>query len=449
MPRAAEAPGPGARPGRPARLLAPLGIALAGLLGRSAVDKLLALRAGAAGVVAWGQMSSLLDLVVGVVAAGIGSGLAVLAAGSDAPRRAVLLRSALRLGGALSAAVATLLCCVAAGPAPWAAAIGLPPGDLVLAGVAGVALSLGSLAGSYWLGVQRLRLQLLLALLGAGVGVLAAGFAPGGQAPQAVQAAHAVHVVRGLPVVRWLAGAQALLSLAVAAWTLRAVPHAPGADRGADPGADRVADRRARGELLRYLPAGLALGVLGPASMLAARALTAQGLSWQAAASLQALWRVSDWVSSIAASVLSVLYLPRLGRAWGTARWAEALRAAALAVVPASALAFGLLLLLRLPVFEALYGSRFVPGAGATALFFAGSLLRVAAWVPLFALYAQGRARAIALGELASLPLFAALLAAGAARAGLAWIGAAWLLSYAAYAGVNLLLLRAARPPRS
>ncbi len=418
MRRAAEAPGSDPRP---ARLLAPLGIALAGLLGRSAVDKLLALRTGAAGVVAWGQMSSLLDLVVGVVAAGIGSGLAVLAAGSDAPRRAALLRSALRLGGALSAAVAALLCGVVAGPASWAAAIGLPRADLVLAGLAGVALSLGSLAGSYWQGAQRLRLQFLLALLGAGLGVLVAGFAPGG---------------RALPVVRWLAGAQALLSLAVAAWTLRAVPRVPGATPVA------------HAELLRYLPAGLALGVLGPASMLAARALTAQGLSWQAAASLQALWRVSDWVSSLAASVLAVLYLPRFGRAWGSPRWPTELRAAAQAVLPASALAFVVLLLLRLPVFEALYGRGFVPGAGATALFFAGSLLRVAAWVPLFGLYAQGRARAIALGELASLPLFAALLAAGAARAGLAWIGAAWLLSYATYATVNLLLLRGACPPR-
>ncbi len=427
MHQAREASGPGQRPGR---LLAPLGIALAGLLGRSAVDKLLALRAGAAGVVAWGQMSSLLDLVVGVVAAGIGSGLAVLAAGSDGPRRAALLRSALRLGGTLSAAVAALLCGVAAGPLPWAAAIGLPRDDLVLGGVAGVALSLGSLAGSYWLGVQRLRLQLLLALLGAGVGVLAAALAPGGPPAQAQQA------LQGLPVVRWLAGAQALLSLAVAAWTLRAVPRAP------------PAVAVARGELLRYLPAGLALGLLGPASMLAARALTAQGLSWQAAASLQALWRVSDWVTSIAASVLSVLYLPRFGRAWGTPRWPQELRAAARAVLPASALAFVVLLLLRRPVFEALYGGGFVPGAGATALFFAGSLLRVLAWVPLFALYAQGRARAIAVGELASLPLFAALLAAGAARAGLAWIGAAWMLSYAAYAGLNLLLLRAATPPR-
>jgi O-antigen/teichoic acid export membrane protein len=430
--RAAAAPASAPAPaGRLASLLAPLGIALAGLLGRSAVDKLLALRTGAAGVVAWGQMSSLLDLVVGVVAAGIGSGLAVLAAGSDAPRRAALLRSALRLGGTLSAAVAALLCAVAAGPAPWAGAIGLPRDDLALGGLAGVALSLGSLAGSYWLGAQRLRLQFLLALLGAGVGVLVAALAPGGHALQAR------HAAQGLPVVRWLAGAQALLALAVAAWTLRAVPRSPGAAPVTS------------GELLRYLPAGLALGVLGPASMLAARALTAQGLSWQAAASLQALWRVSDWVSSIAASVLSVLYLPRFGRAWGTPRWAQELRAAARAVLPASALALAVLLLLRPWVFEALYGSGFVPGAGATALFFSGSLLRVAAWIPLFALYAQGRARAIALGELASLPLFAALLAAGAARAGLAWIGAAWLLSYATYTGVNLLLLRAASPPRA
>lgn len=406
-------------PGSRARsLLAPLGIAVAGLAGRSAVDKLLALRAGAGGVVAWGQMASLLDLVSGVVAAGIGSGLAVLVAGAEPPRRAALLRSALRLGSVLSVLVAALLCAVAAWRAPWASAIGLPRDDLVLGGVAGVAISLGSLAGSYWLGAQRLRLQGLLALLAAALATLVAGLAPAGRA------------------VQLLAGAQALLSLGVAAWTLRVAPGGPGAEHGV------------RTQLLRYLPAGLALGVLGPASMLAARALTAQGLSWQAAGELQALWRVSDWVSSIAASVLSVLYLPRLGRAWGSAQWAGELRAAAWAVLPASALALLGLLWLRVPVFEALYGPGFVPGAGATALFFGGSLLRVAAWVPLFALYAQGRGRAIALGEFASLPLFAALLAAGAARAGLAWIAAAWLASYAAYAAVNLWLVLGASPAR-
>ncbi|MDE2477379.1 MAG: hypothetical protein KGM87_00660, partial [Betaproteobacteria bacterium] len=191
---------------RARRLLAPLGIAVAGLAGRSAVDKLLALRAGAGGVVAWGQMASLLDLVTGVVAAGIGSGLAVLVAGAEPPRRAALLRSALRLGGVLSVLVAALLCAVAAWRAPWAAAIGLPRGDLVLGGAAGVAISLGSLAGSFWLGAQRLRLQGLLALLAAALATLVAGLAPPGR------------------VVQLLAGAQALLSLGVAAWTLRVAP---------------------------------------------------------------------------------------------------------------------------------------------------------------------------------------------------------------------------------
>ena len=44
---------------------------------------------------------------------------------------------------------------------------------------------------------------------------------------------------------------------------------------------------------------------------------------------------------------------------------------------------------------------------GAAALFFAGSV-----WIPLYALYAMSRTRAIAVGELLSLPLFTALLAA-------------------------------------
>lgn len=400
------------------RLLAPLAIASAGLLGRSVVDKLLVLRGGAGTVVAWGQMSSLLDLVVGVVAAGIGSGLAVLVSGADAPRRAGLLRAGMRGAAGLSAGIAAALLLGAHWRPDWAAALGVPASDIVFGAIAGIAMSFGSIAGSYWVGAQRLRLQGLLASAGAALAVLAAWLAPVRQ------------------VVVLLAGVQAALALAVAAWTLRRVRPQDGAPA------------LARGELVRYVPAGLALGVLGPASMLAARSLTEHALSWQGAGSLQALWRVSDWVTSIAAGVLSVCFLPRLGAAWGTPDWSAELRAAAWAVLPASAIAFALLFMLRVPVFEALYGPGFVPSPNTAALFFAGSLLRVAAWVPLFALYAQGRARAIALGEFASLPLFAALLAAGAARAGLAWVAAAWLTSYAAYGALNLALVLYAGPRR-
>lgn len=401
---------------RGARLLSALAIVVVGLLGRSAVDKALALRAGADGVALWGQTSSVLDLVVGIVASGIGNGLAVLSVRNDPARRAPLLRAALWTGGLLSAATGLMLLLAALLYPAWSGTLGLPPSRIALAAAAGIVLTLGSLTNSYWLGLQRLRPLLAFAATVASVSLLASALAPPAW------------------IVPALVAAQMLPALAALAWVAR------------DMGDHRRSLRSpVIGNLLRYVPAGLAVGLLGPASMLAARSVTAHALSWHAAGQLQALWRVSDWVTSIASGILSVLYLPRLSAANGTARWIMELRAATRAVLPWSALALAALAVLRVPVFDLLYGPGFVPDAWTATLFFGGSLLRVAAWVPLFALYAQGRSTAIVLGEFASLPLFALILALAGTHLTLHAIGAAWLAAYATYAIVNFALLAAGR----
>jgi hypothetical protein len=64
--------------------------------------------------------------------------------------------------------------------------------------------------------------------------------------------------------------------------------------------------------------------------------------------------------------------------------------------------------------------------------------VRIAAWVPLFGLYAARRTIAITLGEVLSLPLFAALLALFAEGLSLERAGVLWLVSFAAYASFNL-----------
>ena len=86
---------------------------------------------------------------------------------------------------------------------------------------------------------------------------------------------------------------------------------------------------------------------------------------------------------------------------------------------------------------EALYDATFSAPAPPVALLFAGSLVRIAAWIPLFALYAARRTRAIAIGELLSLPLFAALVLLYAERLTLELIGLLWIGAYAAYAAFN------------
>ena len=89
-----------------------------------------------------------------------------------------------------------------------------------------------------------------------------------------------------------------------------------------------------------------------------------------------------------------------------------------------------------------LYGEDFIASDRAVALLFAGSLVRIAAWIPLFALYAMRRTAAISIGELFSLPLFAGLLYLAAERLTLEVAGGLWLASYAAYLAFNLLAVR-------
>jgi PST family polysaccharide transporter len=194
--------------------------------------------------------------------------------------------------------------------------------------------------------------------------------------------------------------------------------------------------------LRRYLLPGLAIGILSPASLLVARAIVGEALSWHEAGVLQALWRVADWVCGLAAGVLSVYFLPRFSALRGSALLAVELRRAAFwTLVPAAAVFF-LLYLAQRPLMALLYESDFGASDGAVALLFGGSVVRIASWIPLFALYAMRRTRAIAFGELLSLPLFAALCAAAGSRLSLEVAGALWLLSYAVYLGFNSWAVR-------
>jgi len=142
--------------------------------------------------------------------------------------------------------------------------------------------------------------------------------------------------------------------------------------------------------------------------------------------------------------VLSVLYLPRMAAAYPQPGLAPVLRESMRTVLLPSALLFLLLFAFHRPVLEALYGPSFQAPPLVVALLFAGSLLRVAAWIPLFGLYAALRTRAIAIGELLSLPLFAALAFALGDRLTLEAIGVLWLATYAAYAAFNVWALRKA-----
>jgi O-antigen/teichoic acid export membrane protein len=369
------------------------------------VDKVLALRGGGEAVALWAQLASVVDLVAGIALAGIGGGLTVLVAQAAEPeRRREFLRQALSVGLVLSLAPALGVLLGAA-----LLETGMPRLTVGGAALAGWIVVIPGLLNSYWLGRERRDAQLALAAASALISVAAVAWAPPSWMLECLLAAQA---------------APALALLAV--WRARVRPPDPALAAA----------------LRRYLLPGIAIGVLGPASMLAARALVAGSLSWHEAGVLQALWRVSEWIWGIASGVLSVLYFARMSAAHPRGELAKVTRAAARMVLAPAAVLFVLLFAFHRPLLAMLYDASFEVSAGAAALFFAGSVLRIASWIPLYALYAMSRTRSIALGELLSLPLFAALLAAWGDSLTLERAGLSWLLSYAAYAVFNYWAMR-------
>jgi O-antigen/teichoic acid export membrane protein len=208
--------------------------------------------------------------------------------------------------------------------------------------------------------------------------------------------------------------------------------------------ADRAGRFRSRSHpLRRYVLPSIAIGILSPASTLAVRALVGEALSWHEAGVLQALWRVADWVCGFAGGVLSVHYLPQLAAAArDRERFRALLRRAALRTLVPSAAVFAMLYLLRTPILSLLYDETFQASAPGTALIFAGSLARIGAWIAMFGLYALRRTRALAIGELLSLPLFAVLAMAAGPSLTLELTGVFWLAAFCAYWTFNVLALR-------
>lgn len=329
-------------------------------------------------------------------------------------RRRELLRAALRVGLGISLAAAIALAVFVALEPRTFDVIGLSPAVLAFGAVAGCLTVAPGLINSYWLGLERRRAMLALALGTAAISLAAAFLAPQRWLLEALAAAQAIPIL------------------------LLVIEPGRAEEGGATP---RAADRTAR-RLLRFVLPSIAIGVLSPAAMIGARSIVSGTLSWHAAGELQALWRVADWVCAIASGVLAVHFLPRLSAASGTPLFSAELRRAARATILPCAAAFVVLLALQRPVFALLYdpGVRFEYGT--VALFFAGSLARIAAWVPLYALYAARRTVPIALGELLSLPLFAVLLALFASGLTLERAGALWLASYLVYGAFNLWALR-------
>jgi O-antigen/teichoic acid export membrane protein len=147
-------------------------------------------------------------------------------------------------------------------------------------------------------------------------------------------------------------------------------------------------------------------------------------------------------VCGFAGGVLSVYFLPQLAAAGQGARFGAVLRAAAKWTLLPSAAVLALFFLAHEPLLAVLYDDSFRASDAAAALFFLGALVRIASWVAMYGLYAARRTAALAVGEVLSLPLFAALVLAAGGSLTLELAGAFWLLSYCAYLAFNVWALR-------
>lgn len=408
-------------------VLAALAIILIDLLGRAALDKVLALYSGPTLVALWAQLQSVLELVSSVALAGVLQGLTVLIAQArTAHEQRNLLHTSLKLAMGTAMAVALLAMLLTTLLAEPLSQGRIATSLFWLASLAGCLAVIPATLNAYWLGKHQQQRMLRLALLNS-----------------TVLLAVALSAWLGLSL-RALISVQCLALFGIASLVYC---HLQKLTYGH---AEHTADTQHLRQLLRFVPVGLSIGIMSPVAMLMVRGLLADALSWDEVGMMQALWRCSEWVTATAAGVLSLIFLPRFSSTYGTALFnREMLRAAALVLLPA-ALMLLLIYMNQRSLLALLYDERFVVSDAAVAWLMLGSWVRIASWLFLFGLFAAQRTRLIIAGEILSLPLYALLLWLFSAGMTLERSAMLYLLSYLVYLGFNLIALHhAPRKPKS
>lgn len=411
-------------------VLAAFTIILIDLIGRAGLDKMLALTGGPSMVALWAQLQSVVELVSSVAIVGVLQGLTVLITQVRTVRdERSLLRASLKLGLGTSLLIALLVALAA--PALAAA---LTQGKIEatlfwLAAWAGCSLVIPATLNAYWLGKHQQQRMLWLAILTCTNLLLVAAGAWLGLA------------LRELMWVQCLV----LLIIGGVIWRLLRTLSRPEIKQHET---GLIHEEKYLRKLARFVPVGLAIGIMSPISMLLVRGTLSGTLSWEDVGFMQALWRSTEWVTATAVGVLSLIFLPRFSATYGSAQFKkEMLRAGILLLIPAAALLL-LIYFNQRDMLATLYDARFAVSNQTAALFLLGSWLRIASWLFLFGLFAAHRTRLIMAGEALSLPLFALLLWLYADGMTLERSALLYLLSYLVYLGFNVVALLSS-PPNS
>ena len=404
-------------------VLAAFAIILIDLLGRAGLDKVLALSGGPVTVALWAQLQSVVELVSAVTMAGVLQGLTVLVAQvSAASGERRLLREALKLGLGTSLAVALVVVLAAPELAVWLSQKKIETDLFLLAALAGCITVIPATLNAYWLGKHQQQRMLGLALLTSAVLLLVAASAWFGMS------------LRGLIWVQSLV----LSFIGIVIWQYLNKLHghrmSPARDEQ-DIGTDYFR------KLVKFVPVGLAIGIMSPVSMLLVRGLLSDTLSWDDVGFLQALWRSTEWVTATAAGVLSLVFLPRFSATCGTSRFkGEMTRAGVVVLIPAACLLL-LIFFNQRALLATLYDARFVVSDQTAALIMLSSWIRIASWLFLFGLFAAHRTKLIMAGEILSLPLYALLLWLFADGMTLERTALLYFVSYLVYLGFNAIAL--------
>lgn len=368
----------------PQSVLAAFAIILIDLFARAGLDKVLALVGGPETIALWAQLQSVVELVSGVTIVGVLTGLTVMIAQLHEPSgEPILLRHALKLAFVTALSVALFVVSSSSLLSVWLTQGKVSATLFLLATLIGCIAILPASLNAYWLGKHQQQQMLRLALL-TSVALLMVASAAWLKFPIGELLLVQCVVLTVIGSVCWL--------------YLRKLLRANLAQKNS---------LDYRDKLMKFVPVGLAIGIMSPVSMLLIRGILAQTLSWDEAGIMQALWRSTEWITASAAGVLSLIFLPRFSNAYGSSRFkSELSRAGVMVLIPTACMLF-IIYLNQHAILAILYDSRFVVSDATASWFMLGCWVRIASWVFLFGLFAAHRTKLIIVGELLSLPLYA------------------------------------------